>query len=141
MQVSNIQSLINQNLAGEMLSYKQQIVHLNWALDELNAILNTTFPEFTADMTEYTAIPDRYIRMCLVPGAVHHFYVVDEEGQTGEYNFAQEFETNKFRMLRDYSHQIPEEYLADGDNGTTVSTYEDKEGLRGVTGLTFDYWG
>lgn len=141
MQVSNIQSLINQNLAGEMLSYKQQLVHLNWALDEINATLNTVFPEFTADMTEYTAIPDRYIRMCLVPGAVHHFYIVDEEGQTGEYNFVQEFETNKFRMLRDYSHQIPDEYLADGDNGTTVSTYEDNEGLRGVTGLTFDYWG
>lgn len=141
MQVTQIQSLINQNLAGEMLSYKQLIVHLNWALDELNATLNTVFPEFTSDMTEYTAFPDRYIRMCLVPGAVHHFYVVDEEGQTGEYNFLQDFETNKFRMLRDYSHQIPDEYLADGDNGTTVSTYEDVDGQRGVDGLTYDYWG
>lgn len=141
MLVSKIQSLINQNLAGEMLSYKQMLVHLNWALDEINAVLNSEFPEFEANMTEYTAIPDRYIRMCIVPGAVHHFYVVDEEGQTGEYLFAQEFEMNKFRMLRDYSHNIPEEYQADKDNGTTESTYEDANGQRGVEGLTFDIWG
>ena len=100
MLVSKIQSLINQNLAGEMLSYKQMLVHLNWALDEINATLNTEFPEFEADTTEYTAFPDRYIRMCIVPGAVHHFYIVDEEGQTSEYAFMQEFEMNKSRILR-----------------------------------------
>lgn len=141
MQVSAIQSLLNQSLAGEMLSYKQMLVHLNWALDEINATLNSEFPEFTADMTEYTAFPDKYIRMCIVPGAAHHFYVVDEEGQTSEYGFAQQFEINKFRMLRDYSHLIPEEYQSDADNGTTESTYEDSKGQRGVTGLTFDMWG
>lgn len=141
MQTSAIQSLVNQSLAGEMLSYKQMLVHLNWALDELNATLNAEFPEFTADMTEYTAFPDKYIRMCIVPGAAHHFYVVDEEGQSGEYNFAQQFETNKFRMLRDYSHLIPEEYQSDMYNGTVDSVYEDTQGLRGVTGLTFDAWG
>lgn len=141
MLTNRIQSLVNQDLAGEMLSYKQMLVHLNWALDEINAVLNSEFPEFEANMTEYTAIPDRYIRMCIVPGAVHHFYTVDEEGQTGEYLFAQEFEMNKFRMLRDYSHNIPEEYQADKNNGTTESTYEDSDGKRGVEGLTFDIWG
>lgn len=141
MQVGQIQSLLNQSLAGEMLSYKQMLVHLNWAIDEINATLNTIFPEFTAEMTEYTAFPDRYIRMCIIPGAAHHFYVIDEEGQTGEFSFAQTFETGKFYMLRDYSHQIPEEFQADINNGTTDSTYEDAYGKRGVTGLTFDYWG
>ena len=141
MQVSQIQSLLNQNLAGEMLSYKQMLVHLNWAIDEINATLNTVFPEFTSDITEYIAIPDNYIRMCIIPGAAHHFYIVDEEGQTSEHSFAQMFEINKFRMLRDYSHLIPEEYQADVANGAVDSLYEDTDGKRGVTGLTFDYWG
>ena len=141
MLVSQIQTLVNQCLAGEMLSYKQMLLHLNWALDEVNATLNTVFPEFESDMSEYVAFPDRYIRMVIIPGAVHHFYVVDEEGQTGEHNFHQEFEINKFRMLRDYSHLVPEEFQADENNGTTDSTYEDANGQRGVEGLTFDVWG
>lgn len=141
MKRAEIQSMLNQCLAGELLSWKQMLTHLNWAVDEINAQLNTVFPIFTADTEEYTAIPDNYIRMVVVPGAVHHFYVVDEEGNTGEYNFLQEFEQNKFRMLRDYSHLIPEEYQADILNGTTSSAYEDSHGRRGVHGLTFDNWG
>lgn len=141
MQASKIQTLINQNLAGEMLSYKQMLVHLNWALDNINAALNAEFPEFEANMVEYTAFPDRYIRMCVIPGAVYHFYTVDEEGQPGAHAFLQDFEHSKFLMLRDYSHLIPEEYQADSKNGTVDSTYEDSTGKRGVEGLTFDYWG
>ena len=142
MTVTELKKLVNTNLAGDQLSWKMLCVHLNWAIDEVNAELNACFPVATADMTEYTAIPDKYIRMVLVPGAVHHYYVVDDEGSTGEQDFAQQFNTGMFRMLRDYSHCIPEIYQDDADNGTVESTYEDNLGMRGVTGdiTTVGWW-
>ena len=139
MKATDIQRMVNQYLAGELLSWKQLVPHLNWALDDVNTLLNSEFPDFSNDPeSAYTAFPDRYIRKVIVPGEVYHFYVVDEEGNTGAINFQQDFENNKFYMLRDYSHLIPEEYQSDVLNGTTDSEYEDSQGKRGISGLFVD---
>lgn len=142
MLVSEIKQLINQNLAGEMLSWKQMMVNVNWAIDEINSELNAKFPTVTADTEEYTAIPDKYIRQVVIPGAVHNFYVIDDEGMTQEQNFYQMFAQGMFRMLRDYSHLIPEEYQDDMENGSVDSQYEDSKGLRGIEGdiTTVGWW-
>lgn len=143
MTVNEIKKTINQYLSGEMLTYKQLIAHLNWAVDDMNTQLNADFPIFTEDMTEYTAIPDRYIRTVLVAGAVWHFYIVDEEGMSQAVQFQSAYADGMFYMLRDYAWQIPEEYQADSNNGSVVADTEDRTfGDYGLdTALSFDCWG
>jgi hypothetical protein len=136
---------LNTMLNGELVPWKKLIQHINYAIDEINTAMNTLFPivdpESSAmDMdTDYTAIPDKYIRTAVLPGAVHHYYMVDDEGTTPEIDFARQFEAGKFFMLRDYSCAVPDEYKVqdypDGSfAGSVESTYEDYLGLRGIEG-------
>lgn len=127
---------LNSLLAGEMLSMEMCKQHINYAIGEINVQLNACFPMLTdvSDLSEnYTAIPDNYITMVVLPGAAHHYYMVDDEGTTSERDFGNQFEQGKFYMLRDYSCMIPEEYQNDNINiGSVQSTYEDYKGGRGV---------
>lgn len=131
---TDILSTVNSFLAGEMLSWKQLVAHLNYTVDSINTQMNTKFPAFSTDVavTEYTAIPDNYIRSVVIPGAVYHFYVVDEEGATAGLQFQQDFRENMFYMLRDYSCQIPDEYFVTTPQGVVPSMYEDSQGERGM---------
>lgn len=126
MKTTDIQRMCNQDLAGELLSYKQLIRHLNWAIDSINVELNAKFPIFEDTMEEYTAFPDKYIRMCVIPGAVWHFYQVDEEGASAASQFASDFQRGIFYMLRDYAHAIPAEYVEDDNNGSLTAAKEDR---------------
>lgn len=143
MTVNEIKKTVNQYLSGEMLTYKQLIAHLNWAVDDMNTQLNAQFPVFTEDTTEYTAIPDRYIRTVLVAGAVWHFYIVDEEGMSQAVQFQSAYSDGMFYMLRDYAWQIPEEYQADSNNGSVTADRDDRTfGEYGMdASLSFDCWG
>ena len=133
MTTADLKQMVNQTLAGEQLSLKLMCIHINWAIDEINANMNTCFPAITSTDTEYTAIPDKYIRSTVVPGAAHHYFMVDDEGSTSETNFAQQFERGVFNMLRDYSCSVPDEYQNTDENaGSVVSSYEDSWGLRGI---------
>ena len=134
---------LNTMLNGELIPWKRLIQHINYAIDEINTVMNTEFPvvdydSTAADMsTEYTAIPDKYIRSAVLPGAVHHYFMVDDEGTSPEIDFARQFEAGKFFMLRDYSASVPNEYkVQDNEDGSFAgsveSTYEDSHGLRGI---------
>lgn len=133
---------LNSLLAGELLSMDMLKQHINFAIDEVNCTLNSCFPVLSdvSDLTtEYTAIPDRYIRQVILPGAAHHYYMVDDEGTTPEQDFARQFEAGRFYMLRDYSCMIPEEYQNDDNVGSVQSDYEDYKGKRGITLPDNDY--
>ena len=140
MTLLDIKKGLNSLLAGEMLSMDMVKQHFNFAVDDVNSALNANLPvlDDVSDLTvAYTAIPDRYIRMCILPGAAHHYYMVDDEGTTPEQDFARQYEAGKFFMLRDWSCSIPEQYqVADNDDGsfagTVESTYEDYKGTRGI---------
>ena len=138
---TEILRLFNHSLAGDMLTWKQLVPHLNWCIDEINIKMNTKFPLIDMDATEYTAFPDKYIRTVMVSGAVYRFYTVDEEGATTAVQFQADYETHMFYMLRDYAWQVPDEYLDDINNGSLESEYQDSHGKRGVFGFTFDPWG
>lgn len=116
MLISKIRDGINQALAGEMLSMRELIPHLDFVIDEINDNMNTTFPAFSeldlSTVTEYDMIPDKYIRTVLIPGAAWHYYVYDEEGIPTANQYSTMYETAKFKMLRDFSMNVPEEYLA-----------------------------
>lgn len=136
MLLSNIVKLVNSQLAGEQLTYKNVIPHLDFAIDAINANMNTIYPTFSdlSDTdTEYTAFPDRYIRQVVVPGAAWHYYVMDEEGAQTAMQFQMDFENGKFQMLRDMVYSIPEEYVDDENQGTTHSSIDSRTfGYEGV---------
>lgn len=126
-----IRTEVNMALAGEQLSWKLMLPHLNWALDAINSTLCTKYPAFTEATTELTKIPDRYIRNCLVPGAVHHYYMVDDEGATGEIDFYNQFRDGLFLMERDFSMLILEEDFDDTIQGSVPNT-DFPGGARGI---------
>lgn len=120
MQISQIVSLVNKRLAGELLSLSDIINYLDDVIDIINTRLNANFPTFSElpdGTAEYTAFPDKYIRTVVVPGAAYKYFVMDEEGIATAPKYEEEFLTNLFYMERDYMMQVPEEYAASEEQG------------------------
>jgi hypothetical protein len=92
-------------------------------IDDINTRLNTVFPTFTeykednkelaAELLDYTAIPDKYLRSVVVPGAAYKYYTTDEEGSYAAPKYEEEYRTALFYMERDFSFRVPEQYRAD----------------------------
>ena len=123
MKLTDIIILVNKKLAGELLTYRELVPHLDQAIDSINSVLNTRYPAFSElsdGATEYTCFPDKYIRTVVVPGAAWAFYVADEEGAQVAAQYQIDFEQNKFIMLRDTLYNIPAEYQADYDQGSVL---------------------
>ena len=141
MLLTQVQKLFNEALAGETLSYKEMLPHLDAAIDSINTKLNTTYPVFSdvpygdAD-SAYAFFPDKYIRMVVIPGAAWHFYVMDEEGLQTAPQYQQDFENGKFIMQRDMLYKIPEEFQDDDHAGFVVGDPESD--IFGDRGLVVD---
>lgn len=124
MTIQHLTNSVNNKLAGELLDTNELIIHIDAAIDRINARLNTKFPVLsdlrTADtyVAEYTAIPDKYLRTVVVPGAAFYFYTTDEEGADVAPKYEAEFLENLFYMERDYLMLVPEEYLESDVQGT-----------------------
>lgn len=134
MTLTDIVNRVNRKLAGETLTYNQLKDHLDDVIDDINDQLNSSFPVFSelaTGATEYTAIPDRYIRKVIVSGAAWYFYTMDEEGEQVAAQFSADYQRSMFYMVRDYSSQIPEEYQA-ADTGHLTFTSEETMGERGI---------
>ena len=122
MKIMQLVQSINTQLAGELLSVGELRDFIDKAIDDINTRLNTKFPVLTDVMftqdadgnviqgTEYTAIPDKYIRTVVIPGAVFKYFTTDEEGAAVAPKYEEEFLKGLFYMERDYLSQIPEEY-------------------------------
>ena len=141
MLITQIQKLFNEALAGESLSYKEMLPHLDAAIDSINAKLNKTYPVISDVHAEtyddvYDFFPDKYIRMVVIPGAAWHFYVMDEEGLQTAPQYLQDFENGKFIMQRDMLYKIPEEYQDDDNQGFIVGDPESD--IFGDRGLVVD---
>ena len=141
MLITQVCKLFNEALAGETLSYKEMLAHLDFAVDSINSKLNTVYPVFSdvpADTGDasYDFFPDRYIRTVVIPGAAWHFYVMDEEGLQTSPQYLQDFETGKFIMQRDMLYKIPEEYQDDDHQGYIVGDPESD--IFGDRGLVVD---
>ncbi len=131
MTIQRLTTSVNNKLAGELLDVNELTLHIDAAIDRINARLNTKFPVLSdlraADpaVTEYTAIPDKYLRTVVIPGAAFYFYTTDEEGADVAPKYEAEFLENLFYMERDYLALVPEEYLEDTTQGTFVFTDTD----------------
>jgi hypothetical protein len=141
MLLTQVQRLFNEALAGETLSYKEMLPHLDAAIDGINSKLNSKYPVFSEveyDTAEsvYDFFPDKYIRTVVIPGAAWHFYVMDEEGLQTAPQYQQDFEQGKFLMQRDMLYKIPEEYQDDDNAGFIVGDPESD--IFGDRGLVVD---
>lgn len=127
MLISTLVQNINSQLAGELLSIGELTVFVDKAIDEVNTRLNTKFPVLSdvivtaqqegAQSFEYTALPDKYIRTVVVPGAVFKYYTTDEEGAAVAPKYEEEFLKGLFYMERDYLNLVPKEYQETTDQG------------------------
>ena len=116
-------SLISKHLADEIVSEGEMLSYIDRVIDDINTRLNTIFPTFTeykednkeltAELLDYTAIPDKYLRSVVVPGAAYKYYTTDEEGSYAAPKYEEEYRTALFYMERDFSFRIPEQYRAD----------------------------
>ena len=97
-----------------MLTEAQLKVHLDAVIDDINGALNAVFPTLSAyGKADYDCFPDRYIRSVLIIGAAFKFYVTDEEGIATAQQYQMTYQNNLFYMARDYSNNVPFEYVAD----------------------------
>lgn len=141
MKYSTIITLVEQQLADEIISETEVLSYLDRVVDDINARLNTVFPTFTefkenstdesSTDLDYTAIPDKYIRTVVIPGAAFKYYTTDEEGGYSAPKYEEDYKQGMFYMIRDYSFSIPDEYKADkqgyihiegSDSGITLPT-------------------
>ena len=112
MDIYKIVAAVNAKLAGETLTLNQMRIFIDETIDDINTELNACFPT-TDGLTEsdtYDAIPDKYIRSCIVSGAAYKFYETDEEGAMSAQQYHYNYLDRLYYMKRDYSCSIPEEY-------------------------------
>ena len=120
MKINQITNLVNSKLAGERLPYQEIKLLLDSTIDDINTRLNACLPVFSdldGNSDSYDALPDRYIRSVVVPGAALKFYNIDEEGADVAPKLEQEYLSNLFYLERDYLLLLPEEYVADMNQG------------------------
>lgn len=120
MNINNIVKGINDELAGELLTYNNLEPFLDQVIDDINTQLDSTFPVFSEFTFEnypeqypnYNFFPEKYIRNVVIKGAAYKWFVVDEEGIPTAQQFQYNYTDNLFYMLRDYLESVPEEYQA-----------------------------
>lgn len=123
MKYNTIVGLVSKQLADELVSESEMLSYMDRVIDDINARLNTVFPTFTefkeanADVDnlslDYTAIPDKYIRTVVIPGAAFKYYTTDEEGSYSAPKYEEDYKQGLFYMERDFSFSVPDEYRAD----------------------------
>ena len=120
---SKVIDLIRRHLGDELVTEPELYNYIDRVIDDINVQLNTCFPTFTefseenygisGNLLDYTAIPDKYLRTVVVPGAAFKYYTTDEEGGNAAPKYEEDYRQGLFYMLRDYSFSIPEKYRAD----------------------------
>lgn len=121
MRIKTLIESINTQLAGELLSIGELKDFVDKAIDDINTRLNTKFPVLTDVMSqaqlEYNAIPDKYIRSVVIPGAAFKYYITDEEGAAVAPKYEEDYLKGLFYMERDYMPIVPEEYIETDEQG------------------------
>ena len=128
MLIENIVAGVNNELAGELLTYNDLKLFLDQTIDDINSTLDTCFPvfsEFSAETyperyPDYNFFPDNYIRGVVIKGAASKFYTMDEEGNLASQQYEGTYQANLFKMLRDYLEYIQEEFQASNKSSVII---------------------
>jgi len=140
-----MQKLMNVQLAGETLTFREMIPYFDYVIDDINNELNATYPTFSEllssapDADSYAFFPDIYLRKVVIAGAAWNYYTVDEEGLQTAMQYQSDYTKNKFYMVRDMLYNIPEEFQADSERGFIEGhPRNDTVGYRGIE-VDLDY--
>lgn len=139
---SQLISDINKKLAGENLSFAELQLHIDSAIDDINAALNACYPTTsemertweavandpttvlpedyrnwnaydTPDNNAYLTLFPAYVtRRVIVLGAALKWLTTDEEGLATSPEFEKEYKNELFLLQRDYSNKVPTHYQA-----------------------------
>lgn len=120
MLIEQIVKRINENLAGELLTYNDLKIFMDMVIDDINAQLNTTYPVFTeftmsthTNYPDYNFFPEKYVRSVIPIGAAYYFFTMDEEGISTATQYQYKYQDELFKMQRDYIDEVPPEWLYD----------------------------
>ena len=140
---NKIVDLISKQLGDELVTESEMLGYMDRVIDDINARLNTTFPTFTefkednaeieSTSLNYTAIPDKYIRTVVIPGAAFKFYTTDEEGGYSSPKYEEDYKQGMFYMERDFSFNVPERYRGDVEYGEDDYP-SDEQGYLNIAG-------
>lgn len=123
MLLSEMQRLLNKQLAGEMLSLKECASYFDYTIDGINEKLGACYPtvsDIIETLSEYNYFPDKYIRSVVIPGAAWRYYVEDEEGLQTAVQYQVDYENGRFLMQRDMLYAVPVEYQVDVESGSVA---------------------
>lgn len=133
MKITALISLINTKLAGELLTKSELMPFIDNVIDEINDQLNSRFPalsELAPEVTDYDFFPDKYLRSVVAHGAAWYYYVTDEEGSQAATQYQMLYQTALFKMVRDYSEEVPPQYQVLTRNGGVEFEFEHGIGLE-----------
>lgn len=133
MKITALISLINTKLAGELLTKHELTPFIDNVIDDINDKLNSRFPamsELAPEVTDYDFFPDKYVRSVVAQGAAWYYYVTDEEGAQAAFQYQALYQDGLFKMLRDYSEDIPPQYQVLTRNGGVEFEFEHGIGLE-----------
>ena len=131
---NNIINLISKHLADELVGESEMLSYMDRVVDDINTQMNTAFPTFTefkelngnaaSTVLDYTAIPDKYIRSVIIPGAAYKYYTTDEEGSYAAPKYEEDYKQGLFYMIRDFSFSVPAEYQADSQGFVDMAGFQ-----------------
>ena len=118
MKLTQIVKRINDELAGELLTYQELEPFLDAVIDDINHELDTKFPAFSEfsyatypeHYPDYDFFPDKYIRNVVIKGAAFKWYIMDEEGIQTAQQYGYDYQDALYYMLRDYLEDVPDEF-------------------------------
>lgn len=127
MEIRKIVDYINRSyIASDYLRAPDVYYYMDLVIDDINERLQAKYPTFTewnqfvTDWNEqrtenipalintnYSAIPDKYLRTVVALGAAVKFYTRDEEGEQIALDYQNRYEMALFKMVRDFHNQVP----------------------------------
>lgn len=113
MKIQALVNLVNNNLAGETLSYSRMKQFLDNVIDDINEDLGSIYPAFSElepSVDVYDMFPDKWLRSVVSFGAAYYFFLVDEEGIMTAESLERIYMNNLFKMQRDLVGHVPEQY-------------------------------
>ena len=146
MKIDKIIGSVNKLLADELYPYSYLEQFLDETIDDINERLSACFPTFSEFMAgydleddpDYDLFPDNYIRKVVIKGAAYKFYVTDEEGIDTAQRYGADYMEALFKMQRDYSTEVPDEYSV--DHLAALDTHLESSQVESID-LTVQGWG
>lgn len=155
MKINTLVDHINRgNIASDYIRIPEIYYYMDKVIDDINDRLQAKYPSFTEyesfvnqwneqypdnplDRTDYSVIPDRWLRKILPVGVARYYYMKDEEGEVAASDYFRTYENNLFLLVRDFHSQVPE--IFQNNDGGFVRTLYEHENVPGLNprGLVF----